>query len=222
MANADVPELDEMLETVMRSQAARWHTSMPARVLSFEPGARPRAEVLPLLRAVDAQSGVAEDRTPVANVPVVFPQGQGARITWGLEAGDVVLVCFSGRGLTEWKSTPLDSVTPRQGRRFSLADAIAIPGLALADEDDPTTEIVLDGDGETVTVSAGGMSLELDGSAGTARLGSASVDVVDVLSQLLGLLSTATATNTVTAQVYPLTINAAAGVLKSTLDGIKA
>lgn len=101
-------------------------TCLPAEIVSYEAKTR-RARVAPLIqmRMVD---GSVLDMPEIVNVPVLSPGVGEMLITYGLAAGDVVLLLFSQRGLVEFKKEwSLSSPTP--GRMMSMSDALALPGF---------------------------------------------------------------------------------------------
>ncbi len=71
---------------------------------------------------------VPENLPVIGGVPVMFPGGNGVSLTWDLAAGDQVLLIIRDRSHDEIDSGVAQRpVTPRSRRRFSLADAVAIP-----------------------------------------------------------------------------------------------
>jgi hypothetical protein len=91
-----------------------------------------KASVQPLIKRgyYDEKGGVrqAESLPIITGVPVLFPGGGGCRITWPIAVGDTVLLVFSEASLDKWVVTG-GEVDPRDDRRHSLSDAVAIPGL---------------------------------------------------------------------------------------------
>lgn len=109
--------------------------ALPGIVESFDAGVA-RARVRPALDRV--VSGVGREHPVVLDVPVVYPSGGGYGLTFPLVAGDDVLLLFSQRGLTDWKSRlgsglPRRRSVPDRGAFLRLNDALALPGFVRGD-----------------------------------------------------------------------------------------
>jgi len=102
------------------------HTCLPGRIEEYDHEEQ-MASVTPLL-SIGYEDGTSLDLPIVQNVPVVFPSGGGASITFPLEQGDGVLLVFSERSIDQWLARG-GVVVPDDPRIFDLSDAIAIPGL---------------------------------------------------------------------------------------------
>ena len=88
-----------------------------------------RVDVLPLPKAVKPD-GEAKDRPTITNVPLMFPSSSKAALTFPIDVGDTVLCVFSQRSLDQFKaSSDTETYAPKDTRKFSIRDAIAIPGL---------------------------------------------------------------------------------------------
>lgn len=103
------------------------NTCIPGKVVSFD-AATARAVVQPTIQ-VRLRSGATSDLPQIHDVPVVYPAGGGYSITFPLVEDDPVLLVFSQRGMTQWKSS-MDTAEPDVGVFHALNDAIAIPGIA--------------------------------------------------------------------------------------------
>lgn len=129
----DSPSAPSVFRGAMFNFMKDIHTSMPGVIKSYSESTG-RASVTPLImRAVRGEEGqrLAEAYQVINEVPIIFP-GPGRRIKWDLLPGDGVLIHFSEASLDKWKarnkasSKPLD---PLRDQRFSLEDAVAVPGL---------------------------------------------------------------------------------------------
>lgn len=131
--STDDPDDGEILEEAVRSLIASIHTSMPARVLSYTHGPKPRATVRPVVRFSfmdpDSEERVTQLGESVANVVVMFPAGGGGDFsdTWPLKAGDPVFLLIAERSLDEWLATNNADNAPQDPRRFDVTDAVALP-----------------------------------------------------------------------------------------------
>ncbi len=76
------------------------------------------------------EDGRVETENVLGGLPVVWPQGGGAYITFPLEVGDGVAIHFSMRNLMEWKGSDGSGIqTPVRGCLHSLNNAFVVPGL---------------------------------------------------------------------------------------------
>lgn len=150
--------LAQLLDVVLTRRLMDVHTAFPARVESYD-AAKQVMNVQPLLKAQlrNEEGVVTADELPVlTNVPVAFPGGGGHRLTFPIKQGDTVLVVVAEASLERWQK--LGGLQESEdGRRFHLADAIAIPGLhddtkAWANADSAATTLGKD-DGMRVVVT---------------------------------------------------------------------
>lgn len=117
--------------TLFKFVLAQWakstlHTAMPGIIEVYDP-VRRRARVQPALRMM-MTNGDAVDRTPLVNVPVLFPSGGGYSFLFPLAQGDPVLLLFNERGIAAFKES-FALTNPDVGSFFSLSDAVALPGF---------------------------------------------------------------------------------------------
>ena len=119
------------LTTFFRIILNRWskanlQTVLPGLVEVFDPNSR-RARVRPALRLIRSD-GTALERTPLVNVPVIFPAGGGYSFSFPLENGDPVVLLFSARGISAFKDS-FELTNPDAGSFFDLSDAVALCGF---------------------------------------------------------------------------------------------
>jgi hypothetical protein len=122
--------LAEVIDLAVSARLAGLHTHLPARVERYD-AATQFADVVPsiLARLEDDDGGVTSVPLPVlTNIPVVFPGAGGFRITFPVQPGDTVWLCFSERSIDEWKSLG-GQVAPVDPRQHALPDAVALVGL---------------------------------------------------------------------------------------------
>lgn len=117
------PTLEELLDQVMTSRLQSVYTSLPGRVLSFS-AASSTCAVQPFPAIY--QDGEAVDLPVLHSVPVGFPSGGGASVTYPLESGDIVLLIFASAPLGRYRSDGAEG-DPSDMRRFDLSDAWALP-----------------------------------------------------------------------------------------------
>ena len=120
------PTLADLLRLATARQLQDVHVSMPGRIESYD-APRQEASVQPLLKVALASG--EEASLPVINhVPVLWPRGGGAILSFPLEIGDTVLLVFSERSLDEWLQQG-GELAPQDPRSHDLSDAVALPGL---------------------------------------------------------------------------------------------
>ena len=103
------------------------HTSLPARVISFDP-ARSTVSLEILINKI-MQDGSSEDYPPLLDVPVSYPRGSGFSVTFPLTAGDEGLAVFAERCIDGWFESG-DASAPLDYRLHDLSDAFFIPGAS--------------------------------------------------------------------------------------------
>jgi hypothetical protein len=75
------------------------------------------------------KDGSSIDFPTIYNVPIVFPCTKRSGVTFPIAVGDSVLCVFSMRGLDNFKRGNGYPSSPTDLRKFSMRDAVAIPGL---------------------------------------------------------------------------------------------
>ncbi len=120
--------LAEVLETHGRSLKAAIHTSLPAKVVAYDPVTN-IVNAQPMIKAAFfLGDGEREyDTLPVVPFPVLWPRFGGKVVRGLLEPGDHVLLVFSEAGLAEWRATGQLS-EPKDARRLSIGYGFAMPG----------------------------------------------------------------------------------------------
>jgi hypothetical protein len=117
------PTLEEVLDQVVTSRLQSVYTSLPGRVLAFD-DASSTCAVQPFPAIY--QDGEAVDLPTLHGVPVGFPSGGGASITYPLQGGDIVLLVFASAPLGRYREDGAEG-DPSDVRRFDLSDAWALP-----------------------------------------------------------------------------------------------
>lgn len=150
------PSLPEVLESVVRHHLRGVHTSLPAKVLKFDPEANTvDVELATDDAIVDPKTKARsyEAHPALGGVPVIWPRGGGYVMTLPLAPGDFVWLMFSEQALGEWRTSGSRS-RPVDARRHSIGYPYALPGAfpdvrALSTDDAPArgTKMVLGEDG---------------------------------------------------------------------------
>lgn len=117
------------LQVAMRSGAAGIWTALPGIVQSFDPAAV-TVTVQPAIQGVVTRpdgSVVAVNLPLLPDVPVVFPRGGGATLTFPVAAGDECLVVFASRCIDAWWQSGGVQI-PMESRMHDLSDGFALVG----------------------------------------------------------------------------------------------
>lgn len=161
---AGIPvSLAEFVEAAGRTLAAHIHTSIPAKVVKYDPvlNTVDAAIVVKDFVFVDGEREYDGDIV-IPSVPVQWPRGGGKIARLPLEEGDHVILLFSERSLAEWRTTGQTS-EPLDARRLSVGYPFAIPGVA------PDVEPLSPAD--VAEVTAGAMIVGDDGGAAQVIIG---------------------------------------------------
>lgn len=125
------PTLEEVIRTAFLRLTDGVHTSLPGRIESYDSSSQ-KADIKPLIKnvlvPVDGPE-IVEELPVLPDVPVIFPRSGRFFISLDLQPGDMVLLVFIERSIDRWSQGQGDDTNPIDLRRFSLADAVAIPGL---------------------------------------------------------------------------------------------
>lgn len=122
------PTLLDLLNAFRKSIVGELHTSMPGKIVKYDPTTK-LADVQPMIkRAYFDDDGVKqyESFPTIPRVPVLMPGGQGYLVTIPLGAGDMVWLSFSEGAIAEYLST-LQESEPQDLRRHSLSYPVAFP-----------------------------------------------------------------------------------------------
>ena len=117
----------DILDLFFRSKMEGIHTLIPGRIEEYKGHGRKEAKVKPMVKIKNKRG---EDLTipPIDNVPVMFPSAASAEFRFPLKKGDGCLILFSEVSIGNYLNNTVES-NPEDKSRFSLTDAICIPGL---------------------------------------------------------------------------------------------
>ena len=123
----NTPTLEEAIRGVIEKRLVDLHTTLPGKVVSYDPSTQKATVQIQLQRKY--WDGSLVTIPPIPAVPVVWPRGKGGQIHihWKLEAGDDVVLHFAERSLDNWKTQGGIS-NPDDTRKFTFSDAFAVPG----------------------------------------------------------------------------------------------
>lgn len=170
----------EFVEEFMDSLKGQMNIALPAKVVAYHRTQQTvDVQVVVRKRRIDPFTDEETTFLPdvIHDVPVAFPQSAGFSISWPLTAGDFVTLLFCDRSIAEWKNSGSTDTIPQDKRRFSMADAIAIPGGAPYGQgaDTSATAMLLSG----AQVQLGGPS-----GGGLAYTASVQAAINELISQL--------------------------------------
>jgi hypothetical protein len=124
---AATPTLADLIRTGVRSITDAMHVSMPAVIQKYDPATQ-LCEVQPTVR-LPISDGDPIKLPVISNVPFLFPTGGGFTIVWTPLPGDEVQLLCSSHAIDDWLVTGNSDQVPTSPRRFSITDAVAIPGI---------------------------------------------------------------------------------------------
>lgn len=140
------------------------HTCLPGKILSYDSVKR-LAKVEPLV-SLKTSKEVSIIYQAIENVPVMFPSGSIFSLRWDVARGDGCLILFSESGIGNYlNSSENIQVESDDSTRFSMTDAICIPGLfsfPKAQGLSKSNEIYID---KTGNVSIKGKEIDLNGNS---------------------------------------------------------
>ena len=128
-----INDLEELLRLAMDGRQSQIHTNQPGIIVSFNPATH-TASVQPSIKGrVQKQDGtVSYEALPIIpDVPVSFPGGGGATLTFPIKAGDECWLSHSHRDISAWwQSGGIQQ--PFESRMHDLSDCVAHVGIRSA------------------------------------------------------------------------------------------
>lgn len=121
---------EETMRMAMDSHTSNLWTSLPAIVTKYNPVAN-TVECQPSIKGViqDKSGNYKAVTLPVLpDVPVVFPRGGGATLTFPIKEGDECLVVFACRNIDSWWQSGGVQI-PADSRSHDLSDGFALMGV---------------------------------------------------------------------------------------------
>ena len=104
------------------------HTSIPGVIEKYDGHGKRTATVRPTVK-LKALNGENVELPLISNVPVMFPSSRAFNLLFPLAKGDGVMILFSEAGIGNYLAGTGQVVNADDRTRFSLTDAVAIPGL---------------------------------------------------------------------------------------------
>ena len=195
------------------------HTAFPGKIVTYD-YTQKRASIQP---QIDKKytDGTTQPMPILNNVPVVFPYASGASITFPVNAGDTCLVVCCERSIDNWITNGLQQ-PPTDPRKLDLSDGVAIMGLVPYNQTSPAdnnTDFLISYGGSKIRIKPDG-AVVID-TASTVAIGTSTTEVLDVLSQLMGLLTGLTVMGTSFGGPLDATFIVDVLALQAQLDAIK-
>lgn len=169
----------ETLRRVLDARLADLHTALPGRVQAYD-AATQTADIEPMIKRGVPTGGeedeVALETLPVLpSVPVLFPSGGQCFVTFPLAVGDPVLLVFSERETSQFRSTGAVS-DPGVPTMHGLSGAVAIPCAfgprSAAMSGVSSTDLVVGRQGGLANLTIKSGTAEVGGAADSAALAS--------------------------------------------------
>lgn len=120
-------QLSDILKLAINASLDTIHTALPGMIETYD-ASKKKVSVKPLIKK-KFKNGEVLSFPIITNVPVIFPGTKRAVIQYPLQRGDGCLIIFSERSMERYLSSAIEDVEPQDPRKFSLSDAICIPGL---------------------------------------------------------------------------------------------
>ena len=110
-------------------QMRKVYTAIPAVIIAVRSDEKQSVDVKPLINQVFADLEDDTEHPVLLHVPLIYPSSSTSAVTFPVHPGDTVMLVFSQTGTDVFKSGDGTAQPPSDNRRFSIRDAVAIPGL---------------------------------------------------------------------------------------------
>ncbi len=150
---------EEALQLMLENQQSGMWTALPGRITAVNRAAG-TVQVQPTIQAsirLPDDTSRTQNLPVLADVPIIFPGGGGATMTFPIQPGDECLVVFSSRPIDSWwqGGGEQPAIMPRM---HSLSDGFALVGVrnrgrALPTVSDAQVELRSDGGSTRVSLN---------------------------------------------------------------------
>lgn len=120
--------LESLLRQYITNTVNGMFTAIPAKVVGDVNLAQQRVDVQILIDRVTTDD-VPQKHPIILGVPLLFQGSSTSQFSFPVKNGDTVLCVFSQRSLDRFKLGANNTHTPLDFRKYSRADAMALPGL---------------------------------------------------------------------------------------------
>lgn len=110
-------------------QMRKVYTAIPAVIVAVRSDEKQSVDVKPLINQVFADLEDDTEHPVLLHVPLIYPSSSTSAVTFPVHPGDTVMLIFSQVSTDVFKSGDGTAQPPSDNRRFSIRDAVAIPGL---------------------------------------------------------------------------------------------
>lgn len=201
--------LSDVILAHIKNNVREINTTIPATVTDVSKlTSDNRVSVQPALDIVDSD-GVVYTLPLLSDIPVQWPSGGGAVMTFPLAVGDDVLVVFSMRSISEFMASTEGTVQPFDNRLHNLSDGFVLPCIYRnSNQPSPSSEdvelrygdgqIKIEKDGTVSYFNANGsQTLNADGThvgvaSETWSMTNGTGELIDLLTQTLQAISDTT------------------------------
>lgn len=116
----------DILKLAFNSFMENIHTTIPGTIESYD-ASKKKVSVRPSIKK--KLNNETLSYPVISEVPVMFPATKDSIVAFPLSKGDGGLILFSEVSLERYLSSFGEEVDPGENRKFSLSDAIFLPGL---------------------------------------------------------------------------------------------
>lgn len=121
--------LSDLLTSSFQTQMNNINTAIPCVIVAIPSDLEDMAvDIQPLINT-KYKDGTSEELAVIYRVPVQMPGSKTTLINIPLQVGDTGLAVFSQRGMDVFKGGSGSPATPSDFRKFSMQDAVFIPGV---------------------------------------------------------------------------------------------
>lgn len=110
-------------------QMRKVYTAIPAVIIAVRSDEKQSVDVKPLINQVFPDLEDDTEHPVILHVPLIYPSSSTSAVTFPVHPGDTVMLIFSQASMDVFKSGDGTAQPPTDYRRFSIRDAVAIPGL---------------------------------------------------------------------------------------------
>lgn len=124
-----VAVIQETIDSAFDHKMDNVNTAIPCIVLAVrDNGSTQMVDIQPTINQ-KLPDGTIKERPPILGVPISFPTGPDAGMTFPIKVGSTGTAIFSMRDMTAWKSGNGRPGTPQTAGRMSASDAMFFPGI---------------------------------------------------------------------------------------------
>jgi len=124
-----IENIVDVFNQFLDARLEKIHTMIPGEIVSYEGHTTRKANVKPLIKLKTIQNQSVSIQ-PIDSVPVIFPGSPTFQFLFPLPAKTPCMICFMEAGIGDYLNSSGGLVVdPDDLSRFTLMDAVCIPGL---------------------------------------------------------------------------------------------